>query len=237
MPFAPTMRPIEQLAALQAIDSTLDADRHRYVEIQGALHEPASLAAARTGREEAAAQLHHWRRERQQREIAVSDQQTRIQAQEKQLYGNRVKDAREQVALQQNVEMLKRQLTRLEEAALDSILELEQAEVALVHAENLLAAETATWQKGQTALQSERETLITRARHTKAQRDTSAARLAPDLLKRYETLRQKHGGIAVSKIQGSNCGVCGAAVPTSVRQQAHGEALAPCPICGRLLYI
>ncbi len=230
------MRLIEQLATLQTVDSTLDADRHRYAEIQAALHEPASLAAARAAREQAVAQLNHWRRERQQRETAVSDQQARIQAQEKQLYGNRVKDAREQVALQQNVEMLKRQLTRLEEAALESILELEQAEVTLARAESLLAIETASWQKEQAALQSEREALIARARQTKTQRDAVAAKLIPDLLKRYETLRQKHGGIAVAKIHGSNCGVCGAAIPTSVRQQAHGDALAPCPICGRLLY-
>ncbi len=229
------MRLIDQLAALQTIDTALDADRHRYTELQTALQEPEGLRAGRLAREQAAAQLEHWRRERTQRENAIVDQQARIKAQEKQLYSGKVREAREQVALQQNVEMLKRQLGRLEEAALEAILEVEQAESNLQRAESSLSQMQIAWQQQERALQSEREALIASARQTKGQRDGAVGKLAPDLLKRYETLRQKHGGLAVARVHTGNCGGCGANLPTAVRQQAHGEALTPCPICGRLL--
>lgn len=230
------MRLIDQLAALQSIDTNFDADRHRYGEIQAALQEPETLRAARLARDQAATQVEHWRRERQQRETAINDQQARIKAQERQLYGSKVKDAREQISLQQNVEMLKRQLGRLEEAALEAILEVEQAESDLQQAEGVLADRQTAWQQQERELQAERETLITRARQTKSQRDAAVGKLAPDLFKRYEALRQKHGSLAVAKVQAGNCGGCGANLPTAVRQQAHGDGLTPCPICGRLLY-
>lgn len=230
------MRSIDQLAALQTIDTALDADRHRYTALQAALQEPEALRAGRTARDQAAAQLDHWRRERQQRENAVVDQQERLKAQEKQLYGSKVKDAREQVALQQNVEMLKRQLGRLEEAAFEAILELEQAESNLQQAEASLRQLQTAWHEQENELQTERAALIISARQTKSQRDATVGKLAPDLLKRYETLRQKHNGLAVARVQAGNCGGCGASLPTAIRQQAHGEALTSCPICGRLLY-
>lgn len=229
------MRLIDQLAALQTIDTAFDADRHRYTELQNALQEPETLRAGRLAREQAAAELDHWRRERQQRENAIVDQQARIKAQENQLYSGKVREAREQVALQQNVEMLKRQLGRLEEAALEAILELEQAESNLQRAESSMRQLETAWQQQEKDLQAERGALIASARQTKGQRDAAAGKLAPDLLKRYDALRQKHGGIAVARVQVGNCGGCGANLPTAVRQQAHGDTLTPCPICGRLL--
>ncbi len=229
------MRPIDQLAALQTIDTTLDADRHRYAELQTALQEPEALRAGRAARDQAVTNAEHWRRERRQRESAVVDQQARIKAQEKQLYGGKGRDAREQVALQQNVDMLKRQLARMEEGAFEAILELEQAENNLQRAEETLRLQAAAWQQQERELQSERAALIANARQTKSQREATAGKLSPDQLRRYEDLRQKHSGLAVARVQAGNCGGCGASLPTAVRQQAHGDALTPCPICGRLL--
>ncbi len=229
------MRPIDQLAALQAIDSQLDAERHRYAEIQAALQEPESLRQARETRSQAQVQWEHWQRERKLRETAVSDQQARIKAQEDQLYKGKGKDPREQVALQKNVESLKRHLRGLEDEVLEAMVEGERWQGKLAQAEASLEAADAAWQQTQAGLQSERQALVGRARQTKAQRDTAAAQLDTALLQRYEGLRQKRSGVAVAHLQGGNCGGCGGAIPTAVRQQAHGDALIACPLCGRLL--
>ena len=229
------MRVIDQLAALQAIDSKLDADRRRYAEIQAALQPPASLQAAKSTRDEIKARLEHWRRERSQRETAVKDQRARIQAQEKQLYSGRVKDAREQVALAKNVESLKKHLDTLEEAELEAILEVEQAESDLAEAERTLAEEQAAWAQKEAGLQQERQALIVHARQLKSQRQPAANRLQPVILKRYEVLRKKLGGVAVVQMKGASCGGCGASLPTALRQQVHGSDVFTCPICGRML--
>ncbi|MCP4212544.1 MAG: hypothetical protein GY764_13860 [Halieaceae bacterium] len=229
------MRPIIQLAALQAIDTDLDADRKRYAEIQAELQPPSSLSQAQTARNEAAALVEQWRKEQQQRERAVADQSTKVQTQEKQLYSGRVKDPRELVAMQQNVEALKRHLETLEEAELEAILEAEQAESDLAEAEVSLTEEQAAWASTEAGLQQERQSLILRARKRKAQRDTAAADLPPADLKRYEALRERSGGVAVAPLQGAGCGGCGAALPTATRQQVHGDQIVTCPICKRML--
>ncbi len=229
------MRLIEQLAALQTLDSQLDADRRRYAAIQEALREPESLHQARAYLAEATARLEHWQRERRRRETAVADQQTRIRTQEKQLYGGRIKDTREQVALMQNVEMLKRQLERLEEEALEAIVAVEQAEQEVVQARARLETEEAAWQQAQAQLVAEREALIVHARQLKSRRQSLSAQLPADLVQRYEALRQKGEGVAVARVHNGVCSGCGAALPTAVQQQARGDALVTCPFCRRLL--
>ena len=229
------MRTIDQIDALQHIDTELDAARKRYAEIQQALQPPESLKNAAMQRDTIAASLEHWRGERKQRDIAVDEQSTRIKTQEQQLYGGYVKDPREQVAVQQNIESLQKHLDTVEELSLEAMLEFEQAEADLSEAESVLAAEQATWQQQEAELQQERQTLITRARTLKAKRDQAASRLDVGILKQYESLRQVSGGAAVAELRGASCGGCGAALPTAVRQQAHGDALVACPICRRWL--
>ncbi len=230
------MRVIDQLAALQTIDSKLDADRRRYAEIQAALQPPESLQEAESARDETIVRLEHWRGEQKQRETAAKDQRARIQAQEKQLYSGRVKDAREQVALANNVKSLKKHFYTLEEAELEAILEVEQAESDLAGAENKLSEEQTVWTKTEAGLQQERQALIAHARQLKGQREPAVSRMQPAILKRYETLRKKLGGVAVVRIKNANCGGCGAALPTALRQQVHGSDVLTCPICGRMLF-
>lgn len=230
------MRDIDQLVALQAIDTHLDADRKRYAEIQAALHPPASLQQAKETRDKIANRLEQWQRERRKCESEVADQTARIQAQEKQLYSGKVKDPREQVALQKNIESLKRHLETLEEAELEAILEQEQAESDLDDAEAKLAEEQEAWAETEANLIAERQTLIAHAKHLKGERNAAVTGLDPTLLKRYESLRQKHGGVTVAPLQGSSCGGCGAALPTGLRQQVYGDEIITCPVCGRMLY-
>ena len=229
------MRVIDQLADLQSIDSKLDVDRKRYAEIQAALKPPGSLQEATSSRDEIVARLEHWREERKQRAVAGADQKARIQAQEKQLYSGRVKDAREQVALANNVESLKKHFDTLEEAELEAILEVEQAESDLVEAEARLEQKQLLWMQQEDDLQKEQKALIAHARQLKSQRDAVASRIQSDALKRYEALRKKLGGVAVAHLQGAGCGGCGASLPTALRQQVHGSDILACPICGRLL--
>ncbi len=229
------MRVIRQLADLQAIDSKLDSDRKRYAEIQTALQPPESLQALQTDRDKTEARLEHWRTEREKRKAARVDQVNRIKAQETQLYSGRVKDAREQVALANNVESLKKHLDTLEEADLEAILEVEQAETDLVEAETRLEQAQIVWMQQEDELQKEQQTLIAHARQLKGKRDAAASRIPPDMQARYETLRKKLGGVAVAPVQGAGCGGCGASLPTALRQQVHGSDVFNCPICGRML--
>ncbi|NUQ39276.1 MAG: hypothetical protein HUU23_16140 [Caldilineales bacterium] len=229
------MRLIEQLAALQALDAQIDRCRQRYHEIQAAL-QPAetlqALALRRKGLQEHVAQ---WQQTQKQREQAVAAQTAKIQEQEKLLYGGMIKDAREQVNMQHNIEALQRQHAALEEDALAALLEVEQSSATLAEVEQVWQAEAAAWRRQQALLQGELQQVIQEARKFKAERDGAAPKIAAQALRQYESLRQQKNGVAVVKIDGASCGGCGSLLPTARRQQAYGDDLVTCPICGRLL--
>lgn len=229
------MRPIELLAALQTIDIKLDAHRKRYAEIQVALKTPATLQQAQNASDEAKDNLTHWRKEHQNRETVVADQIRRIKAQEQQLYGGRIKNVREQVALQKNVESLKRHLDAQEEAVLEAMMELDQAETTFATTGEQLSKHQASWAQKEAELLAEKATIIAAARKLKNKRTQVISHIPASPLKRYEALRNSKQGVAVATLNRNSCSGCGATLPTALHQQLYGDDLVSCPLCGRLL--
>ncbi len=230
------MRTIKLLATLQQIDLDLDADRRKFAENKEAMAPPEALRKLLAEVKAAEAQVTRWRRERKAREEAVAAQQARIKEEESRLYSGRIKDPREQVALQQHVESLKRHLETLEERALEAMMELEKSQKTLATLQQAFEAQKAAWVSQREALEKEQEAIVAHARALKAKRETVAKQLPASDLNRYESLRKKLGGLAVAKLNGRSCGGCGASLPTSVVQQVHAGEMVKCPICGRLLH-
>ena len=71
-----------------------------------------------------------------------------------------------------------------------------------------------------------------------AGRTELAARLDGTIIQRYERLRERFGGVAVARLEGTRCGGCHLDLSTSelgdVKAVGSGE-LAECPQCGRML--
>jgi len=214
----------------------LDADRRQFSENKQAMLPTSELQQLVKQTKEAKAQVIHWRKERRQRDEKVAELSGKIVGLEKKLYGGAIKDAREQVAMQQNIESLKRHLATLEEKALTAMMEQEEAEKRQAHLQESLASAKQAWLEKKAALEKEQEALVKHARMLKAKRGQLVATVSAADVERYEKMRKKLGGLAVAKLKGKSCGGCGAALPTSVRQKVHEAKMVQCPICGRLLY-
>jgi uncharacterized protein len=93
----------------------------------------------------------------------------------------------------------------------------EEARTALVAAEAVIDDETA---------------------RSRAARDEVAGRIDPGLLRRYDQLRARFGGVAIARLEGSRCGGCHLDLSTIELAEVKatpGGQLAECPQCGRLL--
>ena len=235
-PLKETMRIIKLLATLQQIDLELDADRRKFAENKEAMAPPDSLKKLLAKVKAAEARVAQWQKERRAREDAVAAQQAKIKEEEARLYSGRIKDPREQVALQQHVESLKRHLETLEERALEAMMELEQGQKTLAALQQEFETQKAAWTSQREVLEKEQEAIVAHARTLKTKRETIAKQLPASELDRYEAMRKKLGGLAVAKLNGRSCGGCGASLPTSVVQRVHAGEMVKCPICGRLLY-
>ncbi len=60
--------------------------------------------------------------------------------------------------------------------------------------------------------------------------------LSPQMLKRYDRLHDKLGGVAVTNVPGDTCGGCGRRVPPQTAVEVRkNEAIISCEGCGRIL--
>lgn len=230
------MQTLKLLATLQQIDLELDADRRKFAENKEAMNPPAALRKLAREVKEAEAQVEARRKARRERDEAVSVQQAKIEEEEKRLYSGRIKDPREQIALQQHVESLKRHLQTLEDQALEAMMALEQSEQRLSELREAFERDKAAWMEKKAALEKEQQAIVEHARGLKARRETVTKHIPDAELKRYEAMRKKLGGVAVVPLKGRNCGGCGASLPTSVVQRVQAGEMVKCPICGRFLY-
>jgi predicted nucleic acid-binding Zn-ribbon protein len=230
------MQTIKLLTSLQTIDLALDADRRTFAENKQAMQPSPELQEKAKQVREAEARLAHWRKERRERDEKAAELSAKITGLEKQLYGGRIKDVREQVAMQQNVEALKRHFATLEESSLEAMLEQEEAEKSAVEAQETFAAMKQAWFDRKAALEKEQQALVKHARGLKAKREQVVAALPEAEVTRYEAVRKKLGGLAVVKLQDRSCGGCGASLPTAMVQKVHEGQMVKCPICGRLLH-
>jgi len=230
------MNTIKLLATLQQIDLELDADRRTFAENKEAMAPPEALKNLAAEVKAAEAQVERWRKERKNWEEAAAAQQAKIKEEETRLYSGRIKDPREQIALQQHVESLKRHLGTLEERTLEAMMTLEKSQETLQRLRETFEAQKADWMSQRAALEKAQEAIVAHARALKAKREIIAKQLPASDLKRYDAMRKKLGGLAVAPLNGRNCGGCGASLPTSVVQQVHAGEMVACPICGRLLH-
>ncbi len=68
-------------------------------------------------------------------------------------------------------------------------------------------------------------------------RQALIGRIPPDVLRRYDLIRKKRGGIGVVEVQGEICAGCNTALPPNqVLAINKGETLEQCPRCQRMLY-
>ena len=90
----------------------------------------------------------------------------------------------------------------------------------------------------QVEAKKERADLEARYKELAAQRPERAKALPPALLARYDSIRQKHGGIGMVEVnvKDATCTGCGTHLPERTIQALKDDKVAACETCHRLLY-
>jgi predicted nucleic acid-binding Zn-ribbon protein len=71
-----------------------------------------------------------------------------------------------------------------------------------------------------------------------ARRIELAAKVDPALLKRYENIRQRRGGIAVTQVIGGTCRGCNRQIPPQMAiTLVRANSIENCPNCNRIIYV
>jgi uncharacterized protein len=149
-----------------------------------------------------------------------------------------VTSAKDLEGLQREVVSLDRRIAALEDAELEVMERLEQAQAEQLRQDKELAGIDAEMATVAARRDAELRTIATEVAELTDERQRAAQLLPPDLLALYERVRAQHGGVGVGALRQRRCEACrlelNAADLRELAAMAEDEVLR-CPECDRLL--
>ena len=226
-----------RLHDLQQIDLDLEKKTEMLSQVESQLSHNEALTEVKAEVERKRENLAELEKKQKTAEWVIDDLQAKAGPLQQKLYAGSVKNPKELMSLQQQVEQLKSQIREEEDKTLEIMGQVEalQKEVALRAAEvKKLEGE---WQKKREQLLAEQAELSTTIDIIKGKRGELADAIEPAHLELYETLRARKQGHAVAKIEQGRCQGCRITLPVSELMRARMGELVQCDSCGRILYL
>ncbi|HEV8353303.1 MAG TPA: C4-type zinc ribbon domain-containing protein [bacterium] len=232
------MIPAERLYRLQQADSRLQRLESDLAGLDDGSAAQVQADQARAEEQQARADLHAKQSNLRDLELELQSTVGKAHKVEADLYGGRVSNPKELTALQDDLRSLGRQRERLEDEALGLMEEIETLLKGIHQLEERREAADAALATHLQDLRRRNDTLVVDIETLRAQREHLAREVDEDLLRRYERLRERKGGVAVSAVVGGVCDACHYAIPEGrVDKVLEGPDLYACDQCGRILYV
>jgi predicted nucleic acid-binding Zn-ribbon protein len=231
------MNQITRFIRLQQIDSRVDYVILRLEQIRLLLEDDHALRQLFAQQKEFEQRLILKRKDQEMYELAVQEQQIKIQQIEANLYGGKIQNPKELQEIQTEIVSLKKQLSSLENKLLEVMMIVDDGQVEYqVLCEKVDATQDEFKQKNSIIL-TEQERLIKELENLRAEKKAAENSIPlPDLML-YNRLRLSRGGIAVSTISEGACNSCGATLtPAQEQKVKSSEQKVYCPSCGRILF-
>jgi hypothetical protein len=232
------MTTVADLYLLQEMDIEMQAKQAALDDVEARLGESEELEETRREVEETRHRLREAQKKQREAEWTVEEVRVKIQPLEKKLYGGTVKNPKELVGFQQDVDSLKARQRELEDRDLEAMSAVEEVEKALAEAERRLLDMETGWQAEQESLRQQRDVLRQEIQELEQSRSGQEATIDAEMIRQYESLRALHQGRAVAKVERGICQGCRITLPMHVLQRARrGNHLVQCTSCERILYL
>jgi uncharacterized protein len=229
---------LKQVHVVQQLDSQMLQLRHKLVQLDPGKQAQAArdkAAAELTECEEAFKKLHAELTDAELELKAVEDKKKKHQ---KRLFDGTIHNPRELDNTRKEVEALDHQREGLDERILgmwDAIEEKKHvvatAKERLTAAEEVLAAKRKVYAGKRAEIEK-----AYRALHV--QRQKLAEKCDQSIMKKYEIIRTRHDGLAISPAKEGICTACGSPLPvTSVKAMHDESGLVTCDSCSRLVFL
>jgi uncharacterized protein len=232
------MSKAEPLYRLQLLDLDLDQARKQLAEVQQTLvvnaavnHAKAELIAAQ--------QIHrHTATDVKSLELEYRSLEEKLKTDEGRLYTGNIRNPKEMIDLQREVEILKRKRGEMDEVLLTAMLVLEEHSETEQRCKQALDEAIRHWEEANVGQREIVAQLQDRISADEERRQAICIAIPQADQNTYLTLRaKKPGGIAISPVKDSACSLCGEAPSSVLLQQVRtGSSLAACTGCGRILY-
>jgi len=226
-----------QLFQVQRIDSDADKMNKRLDQIQDFIENNSKISNAEKAYE--SKKDYYVKRTNEFNAINDKIEKKKIKKSQSQssLYSGKVQNPKELEDLQHEIESLQKTVDKLEESQMEALVLLDGAEKDLSTAKNNLKKARSEFATELSLLNAEKEKLTQNLQRLKSQRKPIYTSISVDYQQKYETLRKKKMGIAVTSLSENSCKACGANLTASQQQTARASTkVFICPNCGRIIY-
>src|SRR3990170_6039643 len=233
------MLSVEQLYALQRIDSRLTTLHRTLDALDPGKSLEALLEQVRSAEEATATQLRETQARLRDLELSLSSTAEKTKKLEQDLYSGRIGNPKELSAMQEDVAALGRQRQRIEDKMLALMEDTERLARDLGTLEAQRAARERELEDHLTQYRSHNRAMEDELTSLHAKREAQVAEIAPELMRRYERLRERKDGLAVAQVLNHGiCEGCHVKIPDRLYAdlQETGD-LRTCEECGRILYV
>ena len=234
---------LSSLLALQDLDTHIDQERHHRAHLpeRAELSEvEAGLAGVEAARKELATTLDEvaGRQAAAERELRATEE--RIAQVNARLYGGSVSATRELQAMVADVDGLKNRASALEDKALAAMEEREPLDARMAELDQEAARLNERGEQVRERLGVTEAQVDAELEKLEAGRPGLVGPVPPELLKAYERLRGRLGGVAVARLVGGRCDGCHLSLPAVDLDRIRHQPVAKieyCDQCGRILVV
>ncbi|MCS7055476.1 MAG: hypothetical protein NZM18_04795 [Thermoflexales bacterium] len=228
----------EALYRLQLLDLEIDRARKRLSEIAMSLAGSPALEHTRAEATKLEKALRSAAAELKSIELDAQMLDDKIAAEEQRLYSGAIRNPKEMLDVQQELDMLKRRRAALDDRLLAAMEQLERLRADELRCRQSLAQAERNFAEDSVQLRAERDKLQAAIEGLSEQREALCRGIPAKDLQLYTAIRaKKPNGVAVALLKSGACSQCGETAASQLVQQAHtGAELALCSNCGRILY-
>jgi hypothetical protein len=227
---------IEILASLQTVDREIKQHHGKKQDLMGELQaKEQEIQIKKREIVKLSSALAETEKLRQEKDRVFQDEGKK--ATDRRMRMNRIKNSKELMALQREIDLIKQGNSEREEELIKLMEETDRASSEIKGKEEELAKLQAEWDQEQEELRSQITGIDQAVSEAATRRQTIAAQIAGDLISRYELIFSRRGGTAVVEVTGGICQGCYMNVPPQLWNEIiRSEKVHLCPSCQRILH-
>lgn len=227
---------IEILASLQTVDREIRQHHGKKQDLLGELQaKEQEIQIKRRELVKLSSALAETEKLRQEKDRVFQDEGKK--ATDRRMRMNRIKNSKELMALQREIDLIKQGNSEREEELIKLMEETDRANSEIKGKEEELVKLQAEWDRAQKELRSQITGIDQAVSEAATRRQTIAAQVAGDLISRYELIFSRRGGTAVVEVTGGICQGCYMNVPPQLWNEIiRSEKVHLCPSCQRILH-
>ncbi len=230
---------IDQLNQLQQIDSRLVQLEKSIAGLDDGASARVDVARLQAEKQVHASELHAKQAQIRQLELELQSTTAKAHKVEADLYSGRIGNPKELSAMQEDIQGLERQRQRLEDEILAFMEDVERLQEEFRTREESVAKAQQALEALLVQFRTQQEALRAEVQRVQTERATLVPMIDEQLLRRYEFLRERKGGLAVSQVVRGICEGCHVAIPENRLAELldpETERIYTCEGCGRILH-